>query len=236
MTDAGQAIFDRFLVPFELPDADPIAPALAEWLSDSHVVVLGYYAVPSQTPPELLRRQAEPDAEKELARLREPFERHGASVETRLVFGRERTETIDHVAREEACGVELAPAPVEAIDRILVPLRSMDQVYLFAGILAHAEARVTLFHVAEDDASQASVETKLEQTQHRLSNACEATVTTAVGTGRHREATVETAELYDLVVMGETDAGLTERIFGPLPDRIVEDAETPVFVARSDRG
>ena len=236
MTDGGRAIFDRFLVPFELPDADLVAPALAEWLSDSHVAVLGYYAVPPQTPPELLRRQAEPDAEKELARLREPFERRGASVETRLVFGRERAEMIDNIAREAACGVELVPAPVEAIDRILVPLRSTDPVHLSAGILAHAEGRVTLFHVAEDDASRAIVETKLEQARGRLSNAYETTVTTAAGTGRHREAIVETAELYDLVVMGETDAGLTERIFGPLPVRIVEDAKTPVFVVRSDRG
>ncbi len=230
----GGATFDRFLVPFELPEAEPVPPALTEWFRDSHVVVLGYYPVPSQTPPGLIRRRASEDAQAELARLHESLEQHAASVETRLVFGREQAETIDRVAREESCGVKLVSAPVEEIERVLVPLRNMDQVHLFAGLLARTEAQITLFHVAEGDAERASVESKLKTAQHQLEEACSATVATAVGTGRHREAIVETAELYDLAVMGETAAGLATRIFGPLPGRVVEQADTPVFVVRSD--
>lgn len=230
----GGAMFDRFLVPFELPEAEPVPPALTEWFRDSHAVVLGYYAVPSQTPPGLIRRQADADARAELTKLRKPLEQRAASVETRLVFGREQAETVDRVAREESCGVKLVSAPVGEIERVLVPLRTIDQVHLFAGLLARTEAQITLFHVAEGDTERASVESKLKKAQHQLEEACAATVTTAVGTGRHREAIVETAELYDLVVMGETDSGLATRIFGPLPDRVADRADTPVFVVRSD--
>lgn len=234
VADGGRETFGRFLVPFELPEAEPVSPALTEWLGGSHVVVLGHYAVPSQTPPELLRRQAGEDAKAELAKCCEPLERHDATVETQLVFGRERTEAIDRAARETSCGVEVAPAPVEEINRVLVPLRNMDQVHLFAGTLEQTEAQVTLFHVAEGDTSRGAVETKLEKAQRQLNKACETTVTTAVGTGRHRKAIVEATELHDLVVMGETGADLATRVSGPLPDRIVEQAGTPVFVVRSD--
>lgn len=232
-TDGGKTMFKRFLIPFELPEAEPIPPALAEWFDGSYVVALGHYAVPLQTPPEQIRQQAESDARTELTERCEQLERHGATVETQLVFGGERTETIDRVAREESCGVEVAIAPVDEISRILVPLRNMDQIHAFAGIFSQTEARVTLFHVAEDGMSQASVESELETARSQLDKACAATVTTAVGTGRHRKAIVETAELYDLVIMGETDTGLATQIFGSLPDRIVKRAETPVFVVQS---
>ena len=233
-TNGGRTVCNRFLIPFKLPEAEPIPPALAAWLDGSHVVALGHYAVPLQTPPEQIRQQAESDARAELTERCEQLERHGATVETRLVFGGERTETIDRVAREESCDVEIALSPVDEVSRILVPLRNMDQVHSFAGILAQTEAPITLFHVPDGDTSQARIESKLKNARRQLDEACAAAVTTAVGTGRHRKAVVEAAKLYDLVIMGETGSGLATRIFGPLPDRIVERAETPVFVVRSD--
>jgi nucleotide-binding universal stress UspA family protein len=47
-----------------------------------------------------------------------------------------------------------------------------------------------------------------------------------------KEAIVERAGAYDIVVVGETDATTVELIFGELPDRIVNRTGTPVLVVR----
>ena len=99
----------RVLVPFELPDADPVPPALVETLTAMEVVVLGHYGLPEQTPPSAGRDQFETDATDELEELAGPFESAGVPVTTRLVFGKARDKTVDRVALEEGCDVILTP-------------------------------------------------------------------------------------------------------------------------------
>jgi nucleotide-binding universal stress UspA family protein len=229
----------RILVPFELPDANPLPRVLIETLTEMDAVVLGHYGLPEQTPPTAARDQFEADARAELDELAGPFRAADVPVTTRLVFGKARDKTIDRVALEEDCDVILTPGEADAIDSVFVPLRgeaNFDRVLSFvAELLAATDATVTLFHAGDDsdrlpgdrilaDAadSLAAAGVDPDRIDRRLSEASDA--------GR---SIVELGEAYDLLVLGETEPSLTDRIFGSVPAQVTADTDDPAFVVRN---
>jgi nucleotide-binding universal stress UspA family protein len=229
----------RVLVPFELPDADPLPPVLVETLASMEVVVLGHYGLPEQTPPTAARDQFEADASTELDGLARPFEDVGTAVTTRLVFGKARAKTIDRVAVEEGCDVVLTPGRVEAIERLFVPLRgeeNFDRILAFvAELLATTDASVTLFHSGEASDRLPGEEILGDATDRLV----------AAGVGPDRIASelsegadvegsiVDLADAYDLLVLGETEPSLRNRVFGTVPAQVTADTEDPAFVVRN---
>lgn len=233
----------RILVPFELPDAEPVSPVLVEDLSTMEVVVLGHFGLPEQTPPDAGRAQFEEEARAELDDLAKPFEDAGALVSTRLVFGSDRAKTIDRVAIEEGCDAELDPAPSDGIERILVPLvdaENLDRLEDFVGaLLEETTKEVTLFHVAEQGDDGEDVSEAVESMLHAARETMIAdgydpdlVDVSAVVSKSHDEAVLEKAADYDAVVMGEADPSVPDRIFGTLPDRIASQTGDPVIVVR----
>lgn len=229
----------RVLVPFELPDPDPLSPVLVAALSSMDVVVLGHYALPEQTPPSAARDQFEAGAQVTLDALADPFAEAGATVTTRLVFGRDRARTIDRIAVEEDCDAEFDPAPAETIERVLVPTRdagNLERLTDFVGALVgELTTSVTLFHVLDADETADDAERMLANARDeiaRLGLPAELVETAVVDADDPKDAIVDRAGAYDIVVVGETDATTVERIFGELPDRIVGRTNTPVLVVR----
>ena len=229
----------RVLVPFELPDPKPLSPVLVEDLASMDVVVLGHYALPEQTPPSAAREQFEDGARVTLDALAAPFEEAGATVTTRLVFGRDRARTIDRVAIEEDCDAEFDPAPVESIKRVLVPTRdagNLERLVDFVrALVGESTETVTLFHVLAPDETPEVAEEMLAQARERITRLglpAELVEIDVTNEDDPKEAIVERAGAYDVVVVGETDATTVERIFGELPDRIVNRTGTPVLVVR----
>jgi len=229
----------RVLVPFELPDADPIPTVVVETLAPMEVVVLGHYGLPEQTPPSVGRDQFEADAGTELDDLAEPFERAGVSVTTRLVFGKARAKTIDRVAVEENCDVILTPGQADAVERLFVPLRgeeNFDRVLSFVGeLLGAADASVTLFHTSKEsdrlpgekilaDATDRLVEAGVDpdRIDQRLSDGDD------VG-----QRIVDLGDAFDLLVLGETEPSLLNRILGTVPAQVTADTDDPAFVVRN---
>jgi nucleotide-binding universal stress UspA family protein len=235
----------RILVPFELPDADPVPAVLVEDLAPMDVVVLGHYGLPEQTPMDAARAQFEDEAQAELDELARPFREAGSTVTTRLVFGKDRAKTVDRITLEEDCDAELDPAPTEGIERILVPLvdaRNLDRLEDFVAALCEEQTtEITLFHVAErgfaDEESEdpGAVEEMLRSARDRLiedgfdPDLVDVAVVEDEG---HDEAILAKAKAYDAVVMGEADPNVRERIFGTLPDRIARRTGDPVIVVR----
>lgn len=228
----------RVLVPFSLPDPDPVPTALVEDVTAMEVVVLGNFALPEQTPASVGREQFGDEAQAELDEIAAAFA-DGAAVETRLVFGKDRAKTIDRVALEEDCDVILTGgAAGGAVDSVLVPLRGEDNL---AGILAFVaelqaacDATVTLFHAAAEDdrrpgadllddavAELTAAGVPAERVERRLSTDGDPT----------SEIAAVGAE-YDVVVIGETEPSLRERLFGAAPARITAATDRPVFVVR----
>ena len=232
---------DTILVPFELPDPEPISDVLVEDLAPLDIVAMGHFQVPEQTPTEMARDQFEAEAQAELDEVAAPFRERSPSVRTRLVFGKTRGDAINRVMLEEDCAAELDPAPTAGIDRILVPIPDSAEFSLlpeFIQVLCQASTvEITLFHVAEGEESIAEGEAILAETRDGLVAAGlddDLVDTLLVEGDSHDEAILSAAADYDAVVMYDAASRIKDRVFGTLPDRIANQTGDPVIVVRRD--
>lgn len=232
---------DTILIPFELPDADPIAPVLVSDLASLDIVLLGHYDVPEQTPVEVAADQFGDVAQTELEALAEPFREAGATVRTRIEFGKARQRAIEQVAAEERCVAELDPAPTDGVERILVPLPDVAEFTLlpeFISVLCEDSTQeVTLFHVVEGDEDHEQGEEILAETRTGLieSGFDASLVDTLLVEGTdHDEEILDAATDYDAVVMYEPEPKWRDRVFGTLADRIATGTGDPVIVVQRD--
>ena len=232
---------DTILVPLELPDPEPLSPVLIEDLASLDVVVLGHYGLPEQTPASSAREQFGETARATLDEVADEFADAGASVRTRLVFGKDRAAAIRQVAAEEGCAAELDPAPTEGIDRILVPIPDvpdLDRLPKFIRVLSEdSTQRITLFHVVEGEESRERGETVVQETRERLIGdefEPDAVDTLVVEGTEHDEEILRVAADYDAVVMYEPESSLGDRVFGTLADRIADETRDPVILVERD--
>jgi nucleotide-binding universal stress UspA family protein len=229
----------RVLIPFELPDADPIPPVLIETVATMDVVLLGHYGLPEQTPATAARDQFEAEARAELDDLARPFEDAGVDVATRLVFGKDRGKAIDGAALEADCDVILTPGHVDAVERLFVPLRgetNFDRILSFvAELLAATDASVTLFH-AGDDSDRLPGEQILADATDRLVEAgvdADRIDRELSADGDVGRSIVDLGEAFDLLVLGETEPSLRDRIFGTVLAQVTAGTTDPAFIVRN---
>jgi len=232
---------DKILIPFELPDPEPLSEVLVEDFSTLDVVIMGHYAVPEQTPRDVAREQFEEEAQATLDEIAARFAEKGANTKTRLVFGSERGESIDRIAVEEGCAAELDPAPTEGIERILVPLPDVaefERLPEFVRVLCEESTKeITLFHVVEGEEDKEKGEGIVKETREGLLERGfdPDEVDTLVVEGKeHDDDIIRVADDYDAVVMYEAESRRGDRIFGTLPDRIAKKTGDPVVIVRRD--
>jgi nucleotide-binding universal stress UspA family protein len=204
-------------------------------------VVLGHYDLPEQTPASSAREQFGDAAQATLDDVAASFADAGASVRTRLVFGKDRAAAIRQVAVEEECAAELDPAPTEGIERILVPIPDVaefDRLPTFIRVLSEdSTQRITLFHVVEGEERRERGEAVVSETRERLIDDgfdADAVDTLVVEGDEHDAEILRLAADYDAVVMYEPRSSLGDRIFGTLADRIADDTGDPVVVVDRD--
>jgi len=232
---------DTILVPFELPDPEPIPAVLVADLAPLDVVAMGHFQVPEQTPREMAREQFEADAQAALDQVVEPFREQGQSVRTRLIFGKDRGSAISRVMMEEGCAAELDPAPTEGIERILVPVpdaAGVTRLPEFVRLLCEERTvEITLFHVAEGDEPVETADRIVAGAREGLIEAgldAELVDTLTVAGESHDEEILRVAAEYDAVVMYDAASRVRDRVFGTLPDRIANQTGDPVIVVRRD--
>jgi nucleotide-binding universal stress UspA family protein len=232
---------DTILIPLELPDPEPLSPVLVKDLSTLEVVILGHYDLPEQTPVSSAREQFGDSAQATINEVAEPFAEAGASVRTRLVFGKNRAAAIEQVAAEEDCVAELDPAPTDDIGRILVPLpdiAELNHLPTFIRVLCEdSTGQITLFHVVEGEEERKQGEAVVTETRDRLiadGFDPDAVDTRVVEGDEHDDEILRVAAEYDAVVMYEAESRLGDRIFGTLPDRIASETGDPVIVVNRD--
>jgi nucleotide-binding universal stress UspA family protein len=231
----------RVLVPFELPDATPVSPVLVETLAAMEAVVLGHYGLPEQTPPTAARDQFEADALAELDALAGPFRDAGVPVTTRLVFGKTRAKTVDRAAVEEDCDVVLTPGRAEAVDSVFVPLRgetNFDRILSFvAELLAATDASVTLFHAGDESDRLPGEEILADATDRLVAAGVDPDrIDRRLSDGDAGRSIVDLGAAHDLLVLGETEPSLRERILGTVPAQVTADTDDPAFVVRRVEG
>lgn len=228
------------LVPVDVSAPELPSRGLLELLWPVDVVVLGYYPVPKQTAPAHLKADHEAEAAARLDDIVEEFGDTGHEVEGVLVFTKDREDSIDRVADQHDCGAVLLPNEIgDAIEQILVPLRgdvNLERIVTLVGDVARAsEATVTFFHASADGADPSQGEFMLRGAADRLSEE---------GVDRDRiewhlaergdptAAIVTLADEYDLVVLGETEPSLRERIIGTVLTPVIDRIEKPTLIVR----
>ncbi|NIS31269.1 MAG: universal stress protein [Actinobacteria bacterium] len=225
----------RILVPVDVSNEDLRSLEVLHHLGELEAVVLGVFVVPDQAVPAHLKEEFHDDAE---ARLESLVDGH-PGAEGVLVFTHDRQASIDRVAEEHGCDAVLTPRTSAGIEQVLVPLRgdaNLDRIAAaVAGLLAATEATATLFHAVGEGGSAEAGEALLDDATERL---------TAHGVERDRldhelateedaqEGIVDRASGYDLVVFGETEPSLRERIIGEALSAMIDSLEVPALVVR----
>lgn len=227
------------LVPVDVSEGALPDGSILELLEPVNVVVLGYYPVPTQTAPAHLKADHEAEAEARLERVVEAFAASDHDVEAVLVFTKDHRDSIDRVADEHACDAVLVPGETTAIERLLVPLRgdvNLERIVSLVGdLVGVSDATVTLFHAVADDSDPTHGEFVLRGAADRLAeegvDPDRVDWTLAEG-GSPREQIVELAPDYDLLVLGETEPSLRDRILGAMLTPIMDDIDEPAIIVR----
>jgi nucleotide-binding universal stress UspA family protein len=225
----------RILVPIDVSETEQPALGVIDRLGPVEVVLLGYFPVPDQAEPALLREEYGPEAAERLDAVAAD---HGDPAEV-LVFTHDREATIDRVADEYGCAAVLTGGETESVDRVLVPLRgdvNLDRILsVVADLLLAGEETATLFHSVAEDADPSEGELLLMGAVDRLVeygvDRDRVDWRLAEG-GDPRADIVELGGEYDLVVLGETEPSLRERIIGEVLSGIIDGLEVPALVVR----
>jgi nucleotide-binding universal stress UspA family protein len=227
------------LVPLRVLEGESIPEGVPELLTNAHVVLLGYHVVPDQTATDQARYQFEDQAIRRLDDFTAILERAGATVESRLVFTHDGQTTIDRMTDEHDCLGVLIPNATRPLENVLVAVRGIvgiDRfVRLVSGLFATADVDVTLYHVAEEDETDADVETLLDGVAAQLSD--EGIPSDAIDIqvsrgGSPQEMIVDASDDYDALVMGESDPSVTTFLFGMTADQVAKQFLGPVFVVQ----
>ena len=232
----------KILVPVRVLEGESLPEGTFDLLENAHVVLLGYHVVPDQTAPGQMRMQFEDQGKKRLTKLEEMLESAGATVEARLVFTQEGQKTIDRMIYEHDCLAVLDPDTVGPVESVLIPVRGTVGLGRIArvvsGLFADSDAEITLYHVTDEDESNEDAQLLLDGLVSKL---------VAGGIDRERmtltvrhgddalSAISDTAELFDVVVMGESDPSIATFVFGMSAEKVADKFYGPVFIVQRDR-
>lgn len=223
------------LVPVDV--SGPEAPTLGvlDLLRPYEVILLGYFPVPDQAEPAHIRDEYDDEA---AARLEEVAAGRGDLTQV-LVFTHDREATIDRVADEYDCDAVLTAGDAAAIDRILVPIRGNSNVERIGSVvtdlLLAGEATATFFHSVSADADRDKAERLLRGIVERVTErgVDQDRVSWQLDErGDPHAAIVGLAGDFDLVVLGETEPSLRERIIGDVLSGIIDDIDRPALIVR----
>ena len=224
----------RVLVPVEILDGTSVSPGLMNLLGTVDVTVLGYHVLPEQTPPDQARHQYEERATDALEDLGEEFRAAGGDADHRLVFTRDREQTVDRVADEIGARAVAISGVTGDVDRLLVSLSgdvAVDRILAFLEeLIGGRDIGVTLLLAGgsggEDD--------RLEAAAKRLRDAGLEVRTERLPEETPFEALVGLLPDHDAIVMGEAAPSLRSFLFGGEAERVASASVGPVIAVRYD--
>lgn len=229
------------LVPIDASDPEEPPQALVELLGPHQLVVLGYYPVPDQTAMDQARDQFGEEATAAIEAIADRFTEHGAGAESVVVFTHDRSKTIDNTAANYEVDAVLTTGDVgDFLDRILVPLRgdeNLERILGFVGVLLReSDATATVFNVAVDDGETSRGELLVRGACDRLAEE-EGIDSDRVDWRQESDssptdAIIDAATEYDLLVVGESEPSLSERILGDVTTEIIDRSSDPLLIVR----
>ncbi|WP_123622135.1 universal stress protein [Halorubrum sp. CSM-61] len=238
----------RVLVPVAVLEGETVSPGLMSLLGTVDVTVLGYHVLPEQTPPDQARLQFEDRATAALEDLSQEFRAAGGDADHRLVFTRDRKQTVRRVTDEVGADAFAVSRPTGDVDRILVSLSGdvdVDRILSFVeDVVGDRDIGVTLFLAAGADLSGGPGDAggvsdttagRLEAAAGRLRDAGIDAVTERAADGSAFDALIDAVPGHDAVVMGERAPSFRSLVFGDESGRVAAASVGPVLVVRNRR-
>jgi nucleotide-binding universal stress UspA family protein len=228
------------LVPIDVSSDEPPDPDLLTFLSPTQVVLLGWYPVPDQTGTSHMQHERGDEAVAFIDSIAAALPKE-MDVATTVVFTRDREKTVDRIAEEYDCDVVLVPEDVDRIERIFVPIRSdvnLKAILPIVSTLLETEGTsCTLYHVApEDEEDPGAGEVLLTGAADELEalGVDPERITTTLEISNDPVAQIiDAAQNHDVVIVGETEPSLVEKILGTVPTTIIDESNRPVLVVRN---
>lgn len=223
------------LVPVDISQPEPPTLEVLDVLRPFEVVLLGYFPVPDQADPALIKHEYESEAG---ARL-DTIAAGRNDVTDVLVFTHDREATIDRVAEQYDCEAVLTTGDTDHIEKILVPVRGDANIERIVSVVAEllrgSHATATFFHAVGGDGDPSQGEFLLRGTVERMTeygiDADRIDWQIREDGDPYREIVAAGAE-HDIVVMGETEPSLRERIIGDVLSRIIDEVTIPTLIVR----
>ena len=188
------------------------------------------------------RDQFEDEALSSLEAIRAALEEHQFEVTSELSFTKDRAHLIDRIANMYDCTAVLSPGTVrvEPPESVLVLLRSdsnLDRIVTTLGTLfAESDLEILLFHAVESDDDSEAVEYMLHGVADRLADRDidpDRIQWKQSDRGSRVDTIVSEVSDHDLVVLGETEPSVRERIFGPVQSGIADRTDRPSLIIRA---
>lgn len=229
------------LVPVDASDPEAPSQALVDVLSPHQLVVLGHYPVKDQAATSQIRAQFGEEATEATEAIANRFVEQGGDAEPVVVFTHDRSKTIDKIAAEHGVDAVLTAGTVgDFLDRILVPLRgddNLERILGFVGVLLReSDATATMLNVAEGEEASSRGELLVRGACDRLED--EGVDPARLGWREERsgspvDAIGEAAVDYDILVVGETEPSLADRVLGDVTNRLIDGSSDPLLVVRN---
>ena len=223
------------LVPVDVSQSEPPDLAILDLLRPFEVILLGYFPVPDQAEPALIKHEYEAKAATRLESIADGR----TDVTDVLVFTHDREATVDRVADQYDCDAILTAGDTVQIDRILVPIRGEANIERIVSVVAEllrgSHATATFFHTTDGDVDPSQGAFLLRGTVERVAEFGideERVDWELVEDGDPYRDIVGRAGEYDLVVLGETEPSLRERIIGDVLSRIIDEIAIPALIVR----
>lgn len=223
------------LVPVDISETETPPLDIIDLLGPSNVVLLGYFPVPDQAAPALIKDEYEAEAEERLLELAEGR----PDLREVLVFTHDREASIDRIAAEYDCDAVLTTGEISEISSVLVPLRgdtNLDRIIsVTANLLRASGATATLFHSVAEDADESYGEFLLQGATDRLVELGvdeDRVDWQLTDSGDPQRDIIDRGADYDLIVFGESEPSLRDRIIGELLTPIVDEIDRPALIVR----
>lgn len=223
------------LVPVDVSTPDTPRLDVLDVLRPFDVVLLGYFPVPDQAEPAMLKHEYEDEA---AARLDEIAAGRGEVTEV-LVFTHDRDATVDRIAEEYECDAVLTAGDIDQLDRVLVALRGDVNVTRIVSVVANlllgSDATATVLHAVDENTEPNQGESLLQSTVDRVIDQGiedDRLDRQLVTDGDPRETILALETDYDLVVFGETEPTLRERIIGAFLSSLIDELDRPALIVR----
>jgi len=224
----------RVLVPVKVLEGGGVSPGLMALLGTVDVTILGYHVLPEQTPPDQARAQYEERATSALTDLAQEFRSAGGAADHRLVFTRNREQTLTRVADDVDARALAISGVTGDVDRLLVSLSgdvAVDRILGFVEtLIGDRDIGVTLLLAGVE---QSAASERLDAAAERL-RGVGLDVETIVPTGTPLAALVKHVPGHDAIVVGERAPSFRSLVFGDESGRVAAASAGPVLVVRYD--